>query len=252
MSRTTRLLIAAAALAAASAAAAADLVVLCAGAARPALSELAPRWAAASGQGIRVDYLTGGELRAALAAAVPADVVVMPADDLAAGERDGRVVAGSRRDLGAVGIGVAVRAGAALPDLSTEDGVRRALLAAGRIVYMDPARGTSGRQVDEVVLPRLGIRDAVRAKTVLGQGGMIAEKVASGEADLALQQMTELLPVRGIQVAGPLPPSLQKVTIYAGGVRTGAAAPREAAAFLAFLGSSQARTVFEATGFGAP
>jgi molybdate transport system substrate-binding protein len=117
---------------------------------------------------------------------------------------------------------------------------------------MDPTRGTSGKHLDEFVLPRLGIRDAVRAKTVLGEGGMIGEKVARGEVEIALQQMTELLPVPGIRIAGPLPASLQKVTVYAAAVTMASRAPAASAQLLAFLGSEQARGVFAAKGFDAP
>jgi molybdate transport system substrate-binding protein len=117
---------------------------------------------------------------------------------------------------------------------------------------MDPNRGTSGKHLDEVVLPRLGIRDAIRAKTVLGEGGMIAEKVARGEVDVAIQQMTELLPVAGVQVAGYLPAALQKTTVYSGAVMQAARSPAEAAELLDWLTSAEAQSVFAAKGFSKP
>jgi molybdate transport system substrate-binding protein len=229
-----------------------DLVVLCAGAVKPVLTVLEPTWVARSGHRLQITYATAGELRAMLASKAQADVVVLPLENFAAVERDGVTVVGSRRDLGAVGIGVAVRKGAPLPDLSSEDGLKRALLDARAVTFMDPARGTSGKHFDEVVLPRLAIRDAVRRKTVFGSGGMIAEKVASGEVDIAFQQMTELLPVAGITIAGVLPPSLQKTTVYSGAVLQASPSPAEAAELLAFLVSDEARRVFVAKGFTAP
>jgi molybdate transport system substrate-binding protein len=229
-----------------------DLVVLSAGAVKPALSALAPQWEARSGHRLVVTYLTAGELRRKLAAGEVADVVILPLENFAAIEAEGRTHAASRRDLGAVGIGVAVRQGAALPDLGSEEGFKRLLIEARSITYMDPTRGTSGKHLDEVVLPRLGLRDAVRAKTVFGEGGMIAEKVARGEVDVAIQQMTELLPVAGVQVAGYLPAALQKTTVYSGAVMQAAPAPAEAADLLAYLVSAQARPVFDAKGYVKP
>ena len=235
-----------------TAAAAKDLVVLCAGAVKPALSALEPIWVARSGHRLQVTYATAGELRTKLAAGAQADIVVLPLENFAAVERDGITVEGSRRDLGAVGIGVAVRQGAPLPDLTSEEGLKRALLGARAVTWMEPTHGTSGKHFDEVVLPRLGIRDEVRRKTVFGMSGMIAEKVASGEVEIAFQQMTELLPVAGITVAGSLPPSLQKTTVYSGAVLKAAQAPAEAAELLAFLVSSDGRREFLAKGFTAP
>lgn len=229
-----------------------ELVVLCAGAVKPALSVLGPLWEAKSGHRLRITYATAGDLRGKLATGERADLVILPLENFAALEKDGLTSAASRRDLGAVSIGVAVKQGAKLPDLSSEDGLKRALLEAKSVTYMDPARGTSGKHFDEVVLPKLAIRDAVRAKAVLGEGGMIAEKVARGEVDIAFQQMTELLPVAGIEVAGALPPSLQKTTVYSGAVMKAAIAAAEAAELLEFLVSGDGRPTFLAKGFVAP
>jgi len=238
--------------AACSAVRAQDLIVYCAGAVKPALSALLPAWTAQGGRGVEVIYAPAGELLGKLAAGGSADIVILPAEALSTLEQQGATIAATRHDLGAVGIGVAVKAGARLPNVATEDGLRRALLDAGSVTFMDPARGTSGRHFDEVVLPRLGIRDVVRAKTVLGAGGMIAEKVAQGEVEIAIQQMTELTPVAGIAIAGPLPPSLQKVTVYSGAVTQASRAAAPAAALLAFLVSSESRAVFAAKGFASP
>ena len=229
-----------------------ELMVFSAGAVKSALSAAAPAWEARGGMKLRITYATAGELRQKLAAGEIADVIIMPLENFAAAEKSGATVAASRRDLGAVGIGVAVKAGAKLPDLSSEDGLKRALLDAKSVTYMDPARGTSGKHFDEVVLPKLAIRDALRAKAVLGEGGAIADRVARGEVEIAFQQLSELLPVQGISIAGMLPSSLQKITVYSGAVMTTALLPTEAAALLAFLVSGEGRAVFLARGFSAP
>ena len=229
-----------------------ELVVFSAGAVKTALSDLGPKWELRSGHKLRITYATAGELRQKLAAGEMADVIIMPLEGFPAAEKSGVIVTTSRLDLGAVGIGVAVKAGAKLPDLSSEESLKRALMDAKSVTYMDPARGTSGKHFDEVVLPKLAIRDAVRAKTVFGEGGIIADKVARGEVEIAFHQMSELLPVPGITIAGVLPPSIQKTTVYSGALMTKAASPMEAAALLAFLGSADGRAVFLAKGFGAP
>jgi molybdate transport system substrate-binding protein len=126
------------------------------------------------------------------------------------------------------------------------------LVDAKSITYMDPTRGTSGKFVDEVMLPKLGVREAVRAKTKFGEGGMIAEKVASGEVEIALHQFTEILPVEGITAVGLLPPELQKVSLYTGAITRASTSPVEAAAFLGYLASSEGRQPFLARGFSAP
>jgi molybdate transport system substrate-binding protein len=187
-----------------------------------------------------------------LAAGERYDVVIMPVENFDALERDGLVAPGGRRPLAGVSIGVAVKKGAPVPDISTPDAVKRLLVDAKSLTYMDPTRGTSGKFVDEVVLPRLGVRDAVRAKTTFGEGGMIAEKVARGEVEIAIHQFTEILPVEGVTPVGLLPPELQKVTLYTGAVTRAAAAPGEAGALLEYLASAEARPMFLARGFSAP
>jgi molybdate transport system substrate-binding protein len=229
-----------------------ELIVFSAGAVKPALSALAPVWEARSGHQLRVTYTTAGDLRRKLDGGERADIVILPLEYFATLEKEGLTQVASRRDLGAVGIGVAVREGAKLPDVSSEDALKRALLGAKSVTYMDPTRGTSGKYMDEVVLPKLGIRDAVRAKAVLGEGGMIAEKVANGEVEIAFQQMTELLPVAGIKVAGELPPSLQKTTTYSGALMKATQSSTEAAELLEFLVSREGRQAFLAKGFSAP
>lgn len=229
-----------------------DLVVFSAGAVKSALSALVPVWEARSGHRLIVTYASAGELRGKLAAGERADIVILPLENFAAVEKEGLTDAAARRDLGAVGIGVAVKAGAKLPDISSEEALKRALLEAKSLTYMDPARGTSGKHFDEVVLPKLAMRDAVRAKAVLGEGGMIAEKVARGEVEMAFHQMTEMLPVAGITIVGLLPPSLQKTTVYSGAVMKAAKSPTEAATLLAFLVSTEGRAMFLAKGFAAP
>jgi molybdate transport system substrate-binding protein len=231
---------------------AAEVTVLAGGAVKAALEAAAQPWAGESANAVKASYAPAGEMMKRLAAGERPDIVVIPVENLAALEREGVIDAATRRDLAVVSIGVAVRKGAAVPDISTPEKLREALLAAPSVVYMDPTRGTSGRHVDQVVLPRLGIRDAVRAKATLGEGGYIAEKVARGEAALVLHSMTEMAPVEGISIAGPLPRELQKDTIYSGVVTRGARDPQAARALLEALSSPRGREAFSSRGYGVP
>jgi len=139
-----------------------------------------------------------------------------------------------------------------VPDISSPEALKRTLLAAKSVTYMDPTRGTSGKYFDEVLLPKLGIRDAVRAKATLGKGGSIAEMVARGEVEIAFHQMTEMLPVAGIAIVGPLPAALQKTTVYAAAVMSAATHPRQARALIDYLASPAGRKAFLDRGFTSP
>ncbi len=234
------------------AAEAAEIVVMSAGAVKGAFQEAAGRWSAASGTAVRASFAPAGELRQRMMQHEPADILVMPAGELVAYEREGDVAPGTRRDLGVSAMGAAVRAGAAVPDISTPDALRRALLAARSVTYMDPTLGSSGRHFDESVLPALGIRDAVRAKAVLGRGGSVAEKVARGEAEIGFQNVTELLPVAGVTMVGLLPEELQKPITYSGAVLKAAKDPQAAQSLLDYLASPAGRRSFLERGFTAP
>ena len=229
-----------------------QVTVLSAGAVKTAFTAASGNWEKSTGHSITATFAPAGELRARVARGEVTDVIIVPAESFADLERAGAVDPATRRDLGAVGIGVAVRKGAKAIDISTPDALRRSLTEARSLTYMDPARGTSGKHVDETVLPQLGIRDEVRAKTTLGEGGYIAEKVARGEVELAIHQMTEMLPVPGVTIVGPLPASLQKTTIYTGAVMKGARNPAEARALLDYLVSPEGRRQFLERGFAAP
>lgn len=144
-----------------------------------------------------------------------------------------KISPGKARPVARIGIGVAVREGAPVPDLSTAEAFKRAVLAAKSIICMDPAIGTSGKHVAEI-FSRLGIQQQIRKKTTLGQGGYITEAVARGEVEMAIHHIAEITPVKGAKLAGPLPPGLQVETVYVAVARS--AAPG-VAAFIAHLAS---------------
>jgi molybdate transport system substrate-binding protein len=231
---------------------AAEVTVLSGGAVKSAFTAATDAWSKQAGHKVNATFAPAGELRKKVGAGETADILIVPSENLAEYEKAGAVLPATRRDLGTVAIAVAVRKGAAKPDISTPEALKRTLQQAKSLTYMDPTRGTSGKHVDESVLPKLGIRDEVRAKTTFGEGGYIADKVAKGEVELALHQMTEMLPVPGIDIVGPLPKELQKETVYSAVIMKGAKNPKDAEALLAYLVSPEGRKAFLERGFTAP
>jgi molybdate transport system substrate-binding protein len=173
------------------------------------------------------------------------------ADEL---ERAGVVSPGSRRDVGSVGVGIGIRAGAPRPRIATLQELRETLLAAGSITYADPARGgTSGTYFADVVLPRLGLVEAMRDRTTLAAVGEEAVKrVANGDAELVIVQSSEITAVPGAELVGPLPKEFRAGIAYAAVVLEASPAPEAAAAFVRFLVSPPGRAAFKAAGFEPP
>ena len=231
---------------------AAEVTVLSTGAVKAAFVEASDRWSKDTGHKVNATFEPAGPLRQKLATGARGDILVMPVENFAALEKDGIVVPGTRRDLGAVSLGAAVKEGAPVPDVTTMDGLKATLRGAKTVTYMDPERGTSGKYFDTTVLQRLGMRDEVRAKAKLGQGGSVAVLVASGEADIGFQNVTELMTVKGVKVVGLLPAELQSPIVYTGAVMKDAKNPKEAAALLDYLASPAGRKVFLDAGFAAP
>jgi molybdate transport system substrate-binding protein len=231
---------------------AADVVVLSGGAVKSAFTAASTAWQGTSGHKVDASFAAAGEIRERIAKGEVPDLLVVPQENLAEYAKAGLIDESARRDLGAVGIAVAVKEGAPKPDISSPEALKRTLEKAKSVTYMDPKRGTSGKHFDEAVLPALGIRDEVRAKTIFGEGGFIADKVARGEAEIVIHQQTEILPVKGVTIVGPLPGALQKTTVYSGVVTKSAKHPREAQALLDYLVSPEGRKAFLDRGFTAP
>jgi len=242
----------AAAAAMALAANAAELAVMSTGAVKAPFTEASDKWSKDTGHKVSATFDPAGPLRQKIAAGTRGDIVIIPVENFAALEKDGIIVPGTRRDLGAVSMGAAVKEGAPVPDVSTMEGLRATLKNAKTVTYMDPERGSSGRYFDTVVLPKLGMRDEVRAKAKWGEGGSTADKVVSGEAEIAFQNVSELMTVKGVKVVGLLPAELQSPIVYSGAVMKDAKNPREAQQLLDYLSSPAGRKAFLERGFAAP
>ena len=167
----------------------------------------------------------------------PADVLIMAASALDGLIKEGKAVAGSRIDLARARIGMVVRAGAPKPDIGSVDALKRTLLAAKSIAFSASA---SGVYLSSEVFPRLGIADQIKDKSKRIESERVAAVVARGEAEIGFQQISELLPVPGVDLVGPLPPEVQRVTVFAAGIAVGAKEPDAAGALIKFLASPAA------------
>jgi molybdate transport system substrate-binding protein len=173
----------------------------------------------------------------------PGDVVIMVGYALADLIKQGKVVADSRVDLARSSIGVAVRAGAPKPDISSVDALRSALVAAKSIAYSDSA---SGVYISTEMFERLGIKDRVAGKSRMIPGEPVGTVIARGDAEIGFQQISELHPIAGIDLVGPLPPELQKITVYSASIAVGAKQPEAARALVAYVvGEAAMATVLE-------
>jgi len=152
-------------------------------------------------------------------------------------------------DIAGTAVALAVREGAPKPDISTVDALKQTLLNAKSIVYADPAKGGAAGVYFAHVVDRLGIADQLMSKTILVPGAQAADMVASGEAEIGVGQTSEIVPVAGAQVLGPLPGELASTTVFTGGVGVSSKNPDAAKSFLQFLGGSVAKPVLSAKGF---
>jgi len=185
-----------------------QISVLSGGAAKSFIEPLAKTF---PGHTVKLEFQPMGKLTRSLADGYQADMVVVTSEVLDQVKNQVRIE--QAKPIARVGIGVAVHESARAPDISTVEAFKKTLLAAKSVVYIDPKVGTSGKHVAEI-LQRLGIAEQVNRKATFGQGGYITEPVGRGEIELGIHQISEILPVKGVKLAGPLPAELQKYTVY--------------------------------------
>jgi len=240
-------LLAAAALGAGSAVAV-EINVLSAGAVQEAEKAIAEDFRHATGNRVNFTVGTVGQIEEKLKSGAPADVVVVSAPALEQLEKSGDIRARSGAALGRIGIGVAVKDGAPAPDVSTPEKFKEAMLRAKSLTYMDPGAGASSGIATAKILRDLGIAEEDAKKTKLTQSGYSADRVASGEVELAIQNVSEILPVKGVKLAGMLPEPLQVYTAYGAGVATKSINPKEATDFIRFLARAEASARWKEAG----
>lgn len=229
-------------------ASAAEVKVLTAGAFKQVVLALAPNFEKQTGNKVVVDNDTAGGLKKRIEGGAAFDVaVITPAviDDLVAA---GKIVSGSRVNLATVGVGIVVKEGAPKPDVSTVEAFKSTLLAAKSVAYIDPASGGSSGVYIDKLLERLGIADQVRPKAKLKKGGYVAELIVSGEAELGLHQISEIVPVKGAVLVGPLPKEIQNTTTYAAGLSASSQNKDAAQALIKMFSGPPAAIVLKSKG----
>ena len=222
------------------------LKVLTAGAFKQVLTSVLPPFEA-SGHQVEVQNDTVGGLLKRIEGGETFDLVIASPSALATLRKTGKVALDDA-DLARVGVGVAVKEGAAKPDITTVESFKQALLQARHVTYINPAAGGSSGIYLDGLIDRLGIGNEIRAKAVLVNGGYSAERVAAGEADIAVQQISELLPVKGVVLVGPLPSAIQNYTVYSAGLSADPAHRPAAQALIDALRGPQGRAAATAKG----
>lgn len=224
------------------------LKVLTAGAFKQVVLAFVPAFEAKTGMKVQVENDTAGALVRRVQSNEAFDVLFLPPGGMDILSRDGKVDAATTQVIAKVAIGIAVKTGAAHPSLDTVEQFKDAVRNARKVAYIDPASGGSSGIYLDGLFRRLGIADEVGAKAILVAGGLVADRVASGEADLAIHQVSEILPVKGVELAGLLPDSIQNYTAYAGAVSSATLVKQEARRFLEALTAPDAAGTVQSKG----
>jgi molybdate transport system substrate-binding protein len=232
------------------AASAAEIRVMISGGLTAAYNALVPEFERATGNKVITAYgpsmgTTVNAIPVRLERGEPADVLIMVGYALGDLVKQGKVIADSRIDLVKSPIGIAVKSGAPKPDISSADAVKHALLAAKSVAYSDSA---SGVYVSTEMFQRLGITEDMKGKARQIPAEPVAGVVARGDAEIGLQQISEMLPVAGVDIVGPLPADLQKITVFSAGIATGSKEPDAGRALVKFLVSPAARAAIVNSG----
>jgi molybdate transport system substrate-binding protein len=227
---------------------AAEIKVLASVALTAALNELAPQYERTTGNKLSLGYSLVADIRKRVLEGETADVIILSRPVMDELQKQDKLTQGSIADVAGIAVAVTTRAGAPKPDISTADALKRSLLAAKSVVYADPAKGGLSGVYFARVLDRLGIADQMKPKTVLVPGDQSAEIVAKGEAEIGVAQTSEIIPVAGAQLVGPLPGDLNLVTVFSAGLGAGTKAPDAATSYVKFITGPTAAAVLKARG----
>ena len=222
-----------------------EVKVMASAALKEAYLELVPVFEKRSGHKVVTIWDGGVNIVKRMRAGEVVDLVILARPAVETLISEGKVASAGRVDLATSGVGVAVRAGAPHPDISSGEALKRALLAAKSIAY---SSGPSGAHIAGLIT-RMGIADQVKSKVLqTTPGNPVGLFVARGEAEIGFQQVSELLPIVGIDFLGPLPADIQEITVFSGGLHANAGAPAATGALLDFLTSSEAAAVLRKKG----
>jgi molybdate transport system substrate-binding protein len=233
----------------AGSASAAEIKVLSTIALQSVMEDLAPQFERAAGDKVTITFGLSGAIVKRVQEGETADLLLVPQSAVDGLLKAGKVQPGSDFSLARSSVGVAVRKGAPKPDISTPEALKRTLVAAKSISYSNPAFGGASGVHFAKVLERLGIAEEMKAKTKHPpEGGLAARLLAAGEAEIAVQQIGELISVEGVDLLGPLPGDLQSVTTYAAAIPSAVQQPGSARALIRYLQSPKAAAVMKAKG----
>ena len=224
------------------------LKVLTTGAFKQVVVAVASDYEKRTGHKIDIQNDTAGAVTKRVTEGESFDVLVLTPSGLKTLASTGQVDGNSILPLAKVAIGVAVKQGAPLPALKTVEDFQATVRNARKVAIINPASGGSSGIYLEGLFQRMGMADEVKAKAVLVNGGLVAEKIVTGEADLAIHQISEILPVAGVTLVGPLPEAIQNYTAYAGAVRANTPQKELANAFLQLFVSTQGKSIIREKG----
>jgi len=227
----------------------AEIKVMSAGAVKAMVAALSAEFEGETGKKLNVNFGTAGSLRERIKNGEAADLVILSESAIAELAKVGLVVPESGTNLGRTVTGVVVREGAPIPDISTPDAFKQSLLKARSVAYTDPKAGGSGGIMFSALLEKLGIADEINRKAVLGKGGHdVAVSIAEGRAELGTTFISEVLPVKGAKVVGPLPGELHSFNTYTAAIHARAASREGAEALLRKLTDPATRLRWIAAG----
>jgi len=226
-----------------------ELKVLTSVALTSVLDELAPMFEKATGTKLSIDYNLIAAQRKRILEGESADVIILSRGVMDELQKQDKFMASSLANVAGTPVSMAARAGAPKPDISTVDAFKQTLLNARSIVYADPAKGGASGVYFARVLDRLGIAEQMKPKTILVPGAQAPEVVAKGEAELGVAQGSEIVPVAGAQLVGPLPGEFASMTVFTAGIGAGSKAPDPAKELIKFMTGQEAAARFKAKGF---
>lgn len=227
-----------------------ELTVISVGPMKEALADAVAKFESETGQTVAVNYTTRAQLKAKVHGADHPDIVIAAEDSMNQLGADGQTQTDTRMPLGRVGFGVAIKDGSTAPDVSSTEALKQALLKARSITYVDPAESPAGKQATAMV-EKLGIADAVKAKTKLGTGSNPIGPVGFGDIEIALHPINEIMVAKGVKLAAPVPADVQQWTRYDAAIISEAPNQNEAKKLLTFLNGAAARASYKSKGFEA-
>ena len=226
-----------------------EIKVMASVALKSTLDDLATKFERTGGGKVTMVYGLAAQLKLRISDGEADDVAILIRPMMEDLLTQGKLAVGTLINVGGTPIAIAIRAGAPKPDIGTVDALKHTLIVAKSISYADPAKGGASGVYFAKVVEKLGLTDELKAKTILVPGAQAPELVAKGEAELGVAQGSEIIPIAGAEVLGPLPGNLGSVTLFTAGIATTSKGPDAAKAFIKFITGPDAAPVLKAKGF---